>query len=72
MIFSKVFGFDQTFKVMKIQVLFSCFDLCDIEKSVKTDVCIIRYTKSEIFVTIAVIIWPRYPPTKFQANWSSR
>ena len=56
MIFSKVFGFDLTFKVMKIQVPFSSYDLCDIEKSVKTDMCIIRYTYSEIYVTIAVII----------------
>ena len=35
MTFRKVSRFDQTFKVTKVQELFSGFDLCDVEKSVK-------------------------------------
>ena len=35
----EVYGFDQAFKVTKAQVLFSGFDLCDLEKSVNTDMC---------------------------------
>ena len=33
--FRKLFEFDQTFKVTKVKELFSGFDLCDIERSVK-------------------------------------
>ena len=33
--FRKIFEFDQTFKVTKVNKLFSGFDLCDIERSVK-------------------------------------
>ena len=37
MTFIKVFGFDQTFKVTKVQVVFSGFNRSDLEKSVRTD-----------------------------------
>ena len=57
----KVLGFDPTVNVMKIQALFSGFDLCDLEKSVKTDMCntfdvTSLDTQSESFVTLAIII----------------
>ena len=57
----KVFGVDQTFNVTKVQAVFSCFDLCDLEKPEKTDTCntcdvTLLDTQSESFVTLAIII----------------
>ena len=39
MTFTKVFGFELTCKVTKVQVLFSSFNINDVGKSVKTDMC---------------------------------
>ena len=49
--------------MIKAQALFSGFDLCDLEKSVKTDMCntcdvTSLDTRSESFVTLAIIITP--------------
>ena len=58
---AKVFEYDQTFNVMKVQAVFSGFDLCDLEKSVKTDMCntcdvTSLDTQIESSVTLAFII----------------